>query len=394
MAERNLDFDTVPERHGTNSLKYDFAVERGYKEDTLPLWVADMDFKTTSYVQDALHALADRGIYGYSDSKADYADAVKGWYRRHHAWEPESEWIVKTPGVVCALAAAVRAFTNKGDAVLIQRPVYYPFGGVIKKNGRRAISSNLVLNDEEGRYYIDFKDFEDKIKAEHVKLFILCNPHNPVSRVWSREELEKIGDICVKHGVLVVSDEIHADFTFKGTHTVFASIKKSFAESCIVCTAPSKTFNLASMLLSNIFIPNKALRLQFKAEMEAVGISQLGIFGIDACKAAYLHGDEWFSALKTYIAENSAFVRRFVEERLSGVRMIRHEGTYLVWLDFRGTGLSATELEKTIVDKANLWLDSGSLFGKTGSGFERINIACPRSTLKEALERLQAALYK
>lgn len=391
MQEKNLDFDAIVDRRKSNSLKYDFAEERGYPADVLPLWVADMDFKTSSRIQETVHHLADHGIFGYSETKDDYYQALASWFSRHHHWRPQKEWLVKTPGVVCALAMAVQAFTLPGDAVLIQRPVYYPFGGVIKKNGRRAISSNLLLQ-EDGRYTIDFADFEHKIIGEKVKLFILCNPHNPVSRVWSREELEKLGDICLKHGVLVVSDEIHADFTFVGSHTVFASIKPEFADSCLVCTAPSKTFNLAGMLLSNIFIPNKALRLRFKKQLEAAGISQLSIFGIEACKTAYLQGEEWFQAVKAYIQDNITFIRRFVEEKLPGVRMTPHEATYLVWLDFRRCGLSPEELEKIIVGKAKLWLDSGSIFGKTGRGFQRINAACPRATLSEALQRLAAAL--
>ncbi|WP_191017190.1 MalY/PatB family protein [Treponema zioleckii] len=394
MAERNLDFDTVIDRRGSGCLKYDFAAERGYNSDVLPLWVADMDFKTSSYIEDALHRVANHGIFGYSDTKQDYADAVASWFERRHGWKPKSEWLIKTPGVVTALAVAVQAYTAPGDSVLIQQPVYYPFSDVIKKNGRRVISNNLVRDEETGRYKIDFEDFEHKIVSEHVKLFILCNPHNPVSRVWSRNELERLGDICLKHGVIVASDEIHADFTFVGKHTVFASIKSEFAENCIVCTAPSKTFNLASMLLSNIFIPNKKLRIRFANTLESFGLSQLSIFGIEACKAAYLNGEKWFDAVKAYIAENVAFVSDFVAEHLPGVRLTPHEGTYLVWLDFSGTGLSTDELEDKIVGEAKLWLDSGRIFGKSGNGFQRINVACPRATLNEALERIRKVLYK
>ena len=222
---------------------------------------------------------------------------------------------------------------------------------------------------------------------------ILCNPHNPVSRVWSREELEKLGDICLKYGVIVVSDEIHCDFTFAGKHTVFASIKPEFAQNCVICTAPSKTFNLASLLLSNIFIPNPDLRRTFSAQKEALGLDQLGIFGIEACRAAYTHGDEWFTAVKSYIAGNIDYVRDFVREQLPGVRMIAHEATYLVWLDFRATGLTTDELEERIVNKANLWLDSGKIFGKLGAGFQRINVACPRATLTECMERIRRVLH-
>ena len=227
MAERNLDFDKVINRKNTRCLKYDFAVKRGKPADVLPLWVADMDFETSSYVEDALVERAKEGIFGYSEVQTPYFEIVANWMKTYHNWEPEEEWLIKTPGVVFALAMAVKAYTQPGDSVLIQLPVYYPFSEVITDNGRKVVSSNLYQG-EDNRYHIDFADLEKKITEEHVKLFFLCNPHNPVGRVWTREELEKLGDICVKHGVIVVSDEIHQDFVFKGKHQVFAGVKKSF----------------------------------------------------------------------------------------------------------------------------------------------------------------------
>ncbi len=391
MAERNLDFDTIISRKDTRSLKYDFAKRCGMPEDVLPLWVADMDFKTSSYVEDALIERAKHGIFGYSEVQTPYFEIVKDWMKKHHDWEIQENWLVKTPGVVFALAMAVKAYTQPGDSILIQLPVYYPFSEVIEDNGRKVVSNTLYLG-EDNRYHIDFDDFEKKIIQERIKLFILCNPHNPVGRVWTREELTRLGDICVKHHVIVVSDEIHQDFVFKGKHLVFAGLKKEYEDISITCTSPSKTFNIAGMTISNIFIPNRDLKHRFCKELEASGTSQLGVMGLVACEAAYSKGEEWYRAMLSYVASNIEFTKKYVEENLHGVRMIEHEGTYLVWLDFRGTGLSVEELEELIVYKAKLWLDSGKIFGECGSGFQRINVACPRSVLSEALERIRIAM--
>lgn len=391
MAERNLDFDRIIDRKNTRCLKYDFAVKRGMPEDVLPLWVADMDFETSSYIEDALTERVKEGIFGYSDVQTPYFEIIRDWMIRHHDWEPQEKWLIKTPGVVFALAMAVKAYTDSGDKVLLQQPVYYPFSEVITDNGREVVSNDLVLT-EDGTYKIDFADFEQKIIANGIKLFLLCSPHNPVGRVWTKEELEKIGDICVKHGVTVVSDEIHNDFIWEGTHTVFAGIKKEFADISVTCTSPSKTFNLASMLISNIFIPNQILRRKFRKEMDRAGISQLSVLGLVATEAAYAHGDEWYAAMKNYVRDNIAFARAYVEENLPGVRMIDTQGTYLIWLDFRQTGLTVEQLDHKIIYEAGLWLDSGKIFGKTGEGFERINVACPRAVLQEALDRIRGIL--
>lgn len=391
MAERNLDFDRIIDRKNTRCLKYDFAVKRGMPEDVLPLWVADMDFETSSYIEDALTERVKEGIFGYSDVQTPYFEIIRDWMIRHHDWEPQEKWLIKTPGVVFALAMAVKAYTDPGDKVLLQQPVYYPFSEVITDNGREVVSNDLVLT-EEGTYKIDFADFEQKIIANGIKLFLLCSPHNPVGRVWTREELETIGDICVKHGVTVVSDEIHNDFIWEGTHTVFAGIKKEFADISVTCTSPSKTFNLASMLISNIFIPDQILRRKFRKEMDRAGISQLSVLGLVATEAAYAHGDEWYAAMKNYVRDNIAFARAYVEENLPGVRMIDTQGTYLIWLDFRQTGLTVGQLDHKIIYEAGLWLDSGKIFGKTGEGFERINVACPRAVLQEALDRIRGIL--
>lgn len=387
MSERNLDFDTVIERKNTRCVKYDFALKNGKPQDILPMWVADMDFKTSSYITDALEAVVSHGIFGYSDCDEEYFEAVKGWMKRHHDWDVEESWLVKTPGVVFALSMAVRAFTKEGEGVLIQQPVYYPFGRVILDNHRKLVVNELRLT-EDGSYEIDYEDFERKIVEEKVKLFILCNPQNPVGRVWTREELTRLGDICLKHNVLVVSDEIHSDFIFAGEHQVFANVKEEFKDICMICTAPSKTFNIAGLQVSNIFVPNAALAERFRREVAMTGYSELSLPAITACEAAYRYGDEWLSGVLAYIRANAEFMREYLQKYLPKVKMTKHEGTYLVWLDFREYGLSDAELDKLIVEKAGLWFDSGAMFGKSGEGFQRINIACPRATLEQALEKL------
>lgn len=395
MATYN--FDKIINRKGTNCLKYDYAVERGKPADVLPLWVADMDFTVSEEITKSLHAAVDHGIYGYTQPKDAYYNAITNWMEKNHNWKTKREWIMKTPGVVFALGAAVKAFTKPGDAVLIQNPVYYPFTNIIRDNDRRVIDNTLVyekrVTEGKSQYSIDYEDFERKIVQENIKLFILCNPHNPVGRVWSAEELEKLGDICVKNGVTVVSDEIHQDFVFKGKHQVFAGLKKEFQDISITCTSPSKTFNLASMMISNIFIPNPELRRKFRKQLDAAGISQLGVLGLVATEAAYSKGEEWYQAMHAYVEANINYTKEYVEKYLPGVKMTDLEGTYLVWLDFRETGLTVEELEDLILNKARLWLDSGKIFGKAGEGFQRINVACPRATLTEALERIRKACY-
>lgn len=391
MSERNLNFEQGVNRKGTRCLKYDFAVQRGRSADLLPLWVADMDFKTSSYIQDALLRQAEHGVYGYTEADEAYFDAVRSWMEHRHGWKIEPEWLLKTPGVVFALAMAVKAYTEPGDYVLIQEPVYYPFREVIESNDRE-VANNVLYQDENGSYKINFEDFERQIVEKRIRLFLLCSPHNPVSRVWTREELEKLGDICKKHGVIVVSDEIHADFVFKGKHQVFAAISKEFADFTITCTSPSKTFNLAGLQISNIFISNPQIRETFRQEINRAGYSQLNVAGLVGCEAAYSDGEEWYEAMKAYVAANIEYTKEYVEQYLSGVSMTEHEGTYLVWLDFRGTGLGVEELEDLIIHKAKLWLDSGKIFGEKGKGFQRINVACPRATLTEALERIRKAL--
>lgn len=386
-----FDFDKVIPRKGTNSLKYDFSVELGKGEDVLPLWVADMDFPTAPSILESLQKKVSHGIFGYSEGKEDYFQAVSGWYEKHFQWKVKKSWLVKTPGVVFAVAAAIRVFTEEGDAILIQQPVYYPFGQVIENNHRKLVSSPLKQN--QGHYEMDFEDFEDKIIKEQVKLFILCSPHNPVGRVWEEWELRKVGDICKKHGVLVISDEIHNDFVWEDhRHTVFVSLSPEYEDMTITCTAPSKTFNLAGLQISNIFIPNPQLKRKFKKEIAATGYEEIGLMGLVACQAAYEGGEEWLRELKEYIWNNYLFLEKYLAEKIPQLQPVRPEGTYLAWIDCRGLGLTETEREELIVKKAGLWLDSGAMFGKEGEGFERMNLACPRKTLEAALQRLENAI--
>ena len=385
------DFDKVIDRHGTNCLKFDFAKERGKNGDELSLWVADMDFQVAKPITDALQAQVNHGIYGYTEVKSDYFDIVKNWFKDNFDWEIKKGSLVKTPGVVYAIAMAVKAFTKEGEAVIIQQPVYYPFSEMIIANNRKLVNSPLVLKD--GRYEIDFEDFEKKIVENNVKLFILCSPHNPVGRVWSVEELKKIGDICIKHDVVIFSDEIHADFVYEpNKHHVFASLGESYAANSVIATAPSKSFNIAGLQVSNIFIENKKLRDAFRNEIVKSGYSQLNTMGLAAARAAYESGKEWLDEVRAYIKDNLIFFRDYLKENIGELSLIEPEGTYLVWVDFRKLGLSEKQREDLIVNKAKLWIDSGAMFGVDGEGFERFNIACPREYLKMALESLAKAI--
>lgn len=394
MQQKSLEkinFNIVVNRKNTNCLKYDFAVRRGRPENVLPLWVADMDFKVAPEITQEIEKRVAHGIFGYSEVKEEYFEAVAAWMEQKHGWHVKEDWLVKTPGVVFALAMAVQAFTEPGDAVIIQQPVYYPFSEVIADNGRRIVDNTLELK-EDGKYHINFEDFEQKVKENHVKLFLLCSPHNPVGRVWTKEELKKIAAICRKYDVIVVSDEIHEDFVFNGKHQVFADLSEDAKNRTITCTAPSKTFNLAGLQVSNIWIANPKLREKFKKQIAAAGYSQLNTLGLTACEAAYRYGGEWHAELLGYLKSNLNFLREFLQTRLPEVKLIEPEGTYLVWLDFGSLGLTEEQREELLTKKAGIWLDSGAIFGAAGEGFERINIACPRSILKDALERIERAV--
>ncbi len=384
---KKYNFDEIVSRKDTNCLKYDFAIERGRPVDVLPFWVADMDFKVADEITESLQKAVSHSIFGYSDVKDDYADVVVRWFSKNFACNLEKEWLVKTPGVVYAIYTAVKAFTNVGDSVIIQKPVYYPFSSAILDNDRKLINNPLDYKD--GKYTIDFVDFENKIVSNNVKLFILCSPHNPVGRVFLKEELQKLGEICLKHNVIIVSDEIHCDFTRPNVkHNMFLSVDDRFKEITVLLTAPSKTFNVAGLQCSNIFIPNEDLRKSFKKEIEKTGYSQLNTLGLVATKACYEHGEEWLLQLKDYLEGNIQYIKTFLEEKLPNVTLVEPEGTYLAWLDFSKTGLSDKEINKLVVEKANLWLDKGTMFGEEGEFFQRINYACPQSLLEKCMENL------
>ncbi|MGI6538807.1 MAG: MalY/PatB family protein [Caldicoprobacterales bacterium] len=384
-------FDEIIERKGTNSVKYDISRNRSKSEDIIPLWVADMDFRTLPAVVDELVKAARHGIFGYTSINENYFKAVHNWYKNRFDWTTEPSWLVPVPGVVDAIAISIRALTNEGDAVLIQRPVYYPFTKIITQNKRKLINSPLLL--KEGRYEMDFDDIEYKIKKENVKLFILCSPHNPVGRVWTKEELLRVGEICMKYNVTVISDEIHCDFVYKGNkHYVFGSIKPEFLDNSIICTAPSKTFNLAGLRTSNIFIKNKNMRNKFIAEIENSGMSQPNTMGLIACQAAYEHGEEWLKQLIEYLENNIKFIKDYLHTYIPNINLIELEGTYLIWLDFRKLNKTEEELEDIIFNKAGILLNKGTIFGEEGRGFQRMIIACPKSVLEQAFIRLEMAI--
>ncbi len=384
------DFDTVIDRKNTLSLKYDFAARRGKPADVLPFWVADMDFQAPPEVLERLRQQVDHGIFGYSETGEAYFEALSGWMQRRLGWAVEKDWLIKTPGVVFAIGMAVRALTRPGEAVLIQQPVYYPFSQCITVNRRKLVVQELTYKD--GAYSIDLAEFEQKIVQYGVKLFVLCSPHNPIGRVWTKEELEGMGDICLKHGVQVVSDEIHADFIYPGnTHTVFSSLKKEYQQISVICTAPSKTFNLAGLQISNLFVANPKTRRAIREEIDKTGYSQLNVMGLVACQAAYETGEAWLEALKRYLEKNLAFLRQSLRDITPSIGLVEPEGTYLAWMDFSAWPLQGKALDDWMLHQAKLWLDDGAIFGKGGRGFQRINIACPAATLEKAMHQLQSA---
>lgn len=386
------DFETIIDRRNTGCLKWDAWGRRGHAADDLPLWVADMDFKTVPAAIDALTERVQHGVYGYTMATDGYYEAVQNWFERRHGWRPEREWFVMTPGVVFALATAVNAFTQPGDAVIIQPPVYYPFRLMIQDNGRKMATSPLRYDN--GRYTMDYEGFERQLEKTGAKLFILCNPHNPVGRAWTADELRRIGDICLRHNVLVVADEIHADFARPGfQHVPYASLGAEYANNAVICTAPSKTFNLAGLQLSNIFISNADNRAAFKRARNRTGYDEPSVFGVVATQACYEQGEEWLDELKCVLNQNYAVLEAAVN-RMPGVELVPLESTYLPWLDCNGLGLSDEGIKNLVEKDAKLWLDLGTMFGPQGSGFVRMNLASPKAVVQEACDRLEQAVAK
>ena len=387
------DFDTPIDRTHTWSIKHDFKKENGKADDILPLWVADMDFRSPDSVVEALKKAVDHGIFGYSRADESYFDAVAAWYQKRHHLTLQPEWMTCTPGIVFALSIAVRAFTQEGDAVLIQPPVYHPFSRAILRNKRTLVENPLVLKD--GHYEMDLEELEQKVLDEHVKLMILCNPHNPVGRVWTREELTALADICLRHHVYVISDEIHGDFVWQGhEQTPYASISEEACLHSMMCTAPSKTFNLAGMATSNLFIPDPEMRRKFRSELLDVGQENMNRLGLFACRAAYEGGGEWLDQLIGYLAGNLALVRDFCKNRVPQIQLVEPEGTYLAWLDCRELGMTDDELMAFFSNEAKVWLDPGTHSGEQGSGFMRFNLGSSRRVIAQALDQIEAAWKK
>lgn len=388
-----FDFDSVEGRLPWHQSKWDpAALESQFgRSDVLPAWIADMDFKTVPAVQEAVIEAAKNGMYGYTRVGEDVIEAYLAWQRRRNHWEAKSDWFRYTPGVVTAINLLIQAETEEGDGVLIQEPVYYPFGNSIRTQKRQVISSPLVLRD--GRYEIDFADFERKAADPMCRAFVLSNPHNPVGRVYTREELQRMGDICLKHNVFVIADEIHSDLIFPGHHhTVFASLGEAYAKNCAVCHAPSKTFNLAGLSFSCIMIPDKTHRQRFDAMFNRYCRANPTFFAPVAAKAAWEHGEEWLKECLAYIQGNEAFVRSFAEKTWGGkVWIAPLEGTYLLWMDLHALEPDAEKLDRRMIEEAGVALDGGTMFGQEGAGFQRINLAAPRSIIREVMERMAKA---
>lgn len=390
------DFETLVSRRNVGASKWNLMLKnnRNIDEDIVPFSVADMEFKNPPEIIEGLKNYLDTAILGYTEATDEYYKAVCNWMERKHDWKIKREWITEFSGVVPALYTIIRALTEKEDNVLIMTPVYYPFYKSITANNRKIIKSELILCNN--HYEINFKDFEEKAKLESTKLLILCNPHNPVGRVWTEEELRKIGRICTDNNVTVVSDEIHFDLIMpEFKHTVFANISEEFANNSVICTAPSKTFNLAGLQTSNIIIPNKRIRDKVESERRAsIGGSGLNILGYKACEIAYNECETWLEELIMVINKNKKIVEEFIKANIPEIKVINLEGTYLQWLDFRELEKDHKELEKFMTTEAMLFLDEGYIFGNEGKGFERINLACPTNVLQKALERLLEAIKR
>ena len=390
MATYN--FDKIINRKGTNCLKYDYAVERGKPADVLPLWVADMDFTVSEEITKSLHAAVDHGIYGYTQPKDAYYNAITNWMEKNHNWKTKREWIMKTPGVVFALGAAVKAFTKPGDAVLIQNPVYYPFTNIIRDNDRRVIDNTLVyekrVTERKSQYSIDYEDFERKIVQENIKLFILCNPHNPSGRIWTEEELKKMAEIIEKNNMWVISDEIHCDLIrCDKKHIPMGKVMPDY-KRLITCMAPSKTFNLAGMMISNVIIRDEGLKEIWLGRHYNFD----NPLSIAAAQAAYEKGEPWLEELRAYLDENFRFTGEYLKEHLPKAKYRVSEATYLAWVDLNAYFEPDEHLPLFFAYKAGVLLEGGNMFVQNSDGFIRLNLACPKATLAEGLRRICEAV--
>jgi cystathionine beta-lyase len=384
----NSIFDIAPTKSKL-AIKFKNHPRLSSDKSIIPMWIADMDFKSPQSVIDSMQEVVQNGIYGYTQADDDYNDVVANWYKSRMDWNINSDEILQTPGVMFAIASSIRALTNVGDSILICQPVYFPFANVITQNNRNLVVSNLVLNN--GKYEMDFDDIENKIVKENVKMLLFCSPHNPVGRVWTKDELLSLWQICSKHGVIIISDEIHSDFIYSGNrHIPFASISDDIANEIITCTAPTKTFNLAGIQSSNIIIKNEATRTAVEKSIASTGYGHLNTLAYVATKTAYQYGSEWVDELVAYLEENVKILNQGLQD--TPINLIKPQGTYLMWLDCRNMNLSDRELEKFFFEKAGLWLHNGFTFGKAGSGFVRMNIATQKATIEQAVKRIQNAL--
>lgn len=378
------DFDKNITREETCSVKYDLRQRIFGSQELIPMWVADMDFETPEFIREAVIKRADHPIYGYSFRSDSYVESIVDWLERRHRWTTQKEWFVFSPGIVPALNFAVLSLTKPGDGVLIQPPVYFPFFSAINDHHRKLLQNKLVYSH--GRYSIDFDDFEKK--AKEASLFLLSNPHNPVGRVWSKSELIQMADICLKHGVTIVSDEIHNDLILPGNrHTVLAGLSPEIANIVLTCVAPSKTFNMAGLATSSVIVSNPELRSKYSGFIDQLHLSGGNLFGAAASEAGYRNGDQWVDQLMFYVQKNVELVKSQLTENTS-IRVVDPEATYMVWLNFLAVGLDDESLKNKLIHETKIGLSPGPVFGDGGSGFQRINLAAPRVVVEEAIRRL------
>lgn len=392
MTSLAHNFDQLIGRQDTGSIKWDETERLFGNKDILPMWIADMDFRSPLPVIEALKKRAEQGIFGYTARPESYLQAVQAWMKNRHGWDIQKEWLCHSPGIITALNIIISIFTQPDEKVLIQPPVYPPFRKAVENQDREVVLNPLVLKN--GTYVMDKQDLEQKLTDPKVALMILCSPHNPVGRVWTEEELRAVVDLCIKNNVLIVSDEIHSDLVFRNgsRHIPLAGLSAEAADHTIVCSAPSKTFNLAGLQISGIIIPNLKRRRIFLKQMQKFALSSPNAFGIVAAEAAYRKGGEWLDQCLGYIKGNFEYVDHFLSENIPELKLIHAEGTYLGWIDCRNLGLTKKELETLMLKKANLAFNQGYTFGKEGEGFERINLACPRQLVEEAMVRLERAV--
>lgn len=381
---QTFDFDKVVDRRGTNSYKWDSAPAA----DVLPMWVADMDFPTAQPITDAIRERVGHGIFGYTRVPGEYYESVIKWFARRHRWSIRPEWMIYTSGVVPAISAVIKALTRPGDKVVVQTPVYNCFFSSIRNNGCETVSSPLRRVGP--TYVMDYDDLEEKVSRPGVKIFLLCNPHNPTGRVWTRQELERAGEICLRHGVTVLSDEIHCELVYKGReYTPFASISEDFQRNTVTCISPSKAFNLAGLQIANIVSSEQETLNKIDRAININEVCDVNPFGVIATIAAYNRGEDWLDGLLDYLHDNYTAMRKFCQEQLPDFPIADLEGTYLVWMDCKAAGMKSEQLEHSLVEKARLWLNSGTMYGAEGEGFMRWNIACPRAVMMEGLRRFK-----